>query len=302
MPHAEFEEKQYETAANIELAWGVRHPAVFSSGQVLEEILGYDTAAAPSPSHVIWRVLGVARPNGVRLVPSFWFPQTVPPANRLPLSPVSLVLQFKRPDHLRGAAARQWRLWSHPYFRFERTEKQHQVLRRIEQRVGSAAVVRYAAPAFWRYAELEAHQLEGRVLEESGFVSPVALGSHRVWTYDRPGALGYPNPDGDGLRFESLEELLFREFPSVQPAEVVLYRPLAEHLALLAEAVGYRAPAVRGPVEEWVRLVAREIPELEHGPLARLHDYALVQSALAKIGACWFLTGNGASLGLPPED
>src|SRR5690554_6729805 len=102
MPRAEFEEKQYETAANIELARGLRHPAVFSSGQVLEEILGYDTVAAPSASHVIWRVLGVPRPKGVRLVPSFWLPHPSLPAERLPLSPVSLVLQFKRPDHLRG--------------------------------------------------------------------------------------------------------------------------------------------------------------------------------------------------------
>lgn len=293
MPRAEFEEKQYETAANIELARRLRHPAVFSSGQVLEEILGYDTVAAPSASHVIWRVLGVSRPKGVRLVPSFWLPYPSPPAERLPLSPVSLVLQFKRPDHLRGASARQWRLWSHPYFRFERTEKQHQVLRRVEQRVGNAAVVRYAAPAFWRYTELEAHQLAGRVLDESGFVSPAALGSHKVWTYDRPGALGYPNPDGEGLRFQSLDELLFRELPSVQSAELVLYRPLVEHVALLAEAVGYRSPAVRGPVEQWVRLVAREVPELESGVLRRLHDYALVQSALTKIGACWFLVGSG---------
>lgn len=298
MPHAEFEEKEYETAANIELAYGQRQRRVFSSGQVLEEVLGYDSVAAPTASNVIWRVLGVPRPKGVRLLPAFWPADAQPAASRLPLSPISLVLQFKRPDHLRGPAARQWRLWHHAYYRFERTERQHQVLRRLEERVGAAVVVRYAAPAFWRYTELEANQLAGRVLEQSGFVSPVALGSHKVWTYDRPGALGYPNPDGEGLRFEHFEDLLFRDLRPAESGELIVYRPLGDHLAAMAGAVGYRAPALREPAEQWVQLVAREVPELEPGVLVRLRDYALVQSALTRIGAFWFLTGDDAT---PPE-
>lgn len=289
---AEFEEKQYEAAANIELRWGQHVPKVFPSGQVLEEILGYDTAAAPIRSHVIWRVLAVPRPKGLRLLPSLWPAGSQPSPDRLPRTPVSLVLQFKRPDHLRGPAATQWRLWHHSYFRFQRTERQHQVLRRLEERVGDAVVVRYAAPAFSSYGELEANQLAGTVLQNSGFVSPFALGSHKVWTYASPGATGYPNPDGDGLRFETVEELLFRDLRPAEQGDLAVYRPLPEHLQALAEAIGHRAPLLRAPVQEWMGSVARLVPELEPSQRLALHDYALVQSTLTRIGACWFLSGQ----------
>lgn len=71
---AEFEEKQYEVPACIELATGKLGAGVFSSGQVLEKILGYDVAARVDPNHLLWRVLRAPRPAGVSLVPEFWSP------------------------------------------------------------------------------------------------------------------------------------------------------------------------------------------------------------------------------------
>ena len=70
MPVAEFEEKQYETPANIEL--GVQHAAVFAAGQVLEAVVGYDVAAHPPQNAPIWRLVGVNAPPGLRLVPNLW--------------------------------------------------------------------------------------------------------------------------------------------------------------------------------------------------------------------------------------
>lgn len=123
-----------------------------------------------------------------------WSPGVNPPASRLPPTPVSLILQYKRPEYLSGPRAEQWRFWRQPYFRFGRTSDQHTVLRRLERNLGSDAIVRYAAPAFWRRGDLDAARFGQWVLVRSGFVSPNAVGRHRVWTYVKPGIDGRANP------------------------------------------------------------------------------------------------------------
>jgi hypothetical protein len=119
MTRADFEEKSYETAFLLELGGGARpFGLVFSPGQVLEKIVGYDAAASPDPANVVWRLLGAPRPLGVRLEPAFWRPGATPPTGQLPVAPVSLILQFKRPERLTRSNARQWSHWRRPYYRF----------------------------------------------------------------------------------------------------------------------------------------------------------------------------------------
>jgi hypothetical protein len=150
MPHAEFEEKEFEQAAAIELADGPpgQRAIVLSAGQVLERIVGYDAVTAPAREHVIWQLLRVRRPGGLCLVPELWLPGRQPPADRLPRSAISLVLQFKRPDYLFGHRAAQWHMWHQPFYRFRRLSHQHAILLRLERQLGDQALVRYAAPAF----------------------------------------------------------------------------------------------------------------------------------------------------------
>jgi len=147
------------------------------------------------------------RPTGVRLMPSLWSPGHLPRADQLPATPVTLILQFKRPEYLFGATARQWRFWDQPYFRFGRESEQQRVLYALERKVGNDALVRYAAPAFWRRGELEAAHLRAEVVEQSGFVSPSRLARHRWWTYLRPGIDGRANPGGGPARFEASADL-----------------------------------------------------------------------------------------------
>jgi hypothetical protein len=59
MPFAEFEEREYEIAATIELA-GVSG-VVLGPGQVAEKLLGYDTATNPTADNPIWEVLRIPR-------------------------------------------------------------------------------------------------------------------------------------------------------------------------------------------------------------------------------------------------
>ena len=94
-----FEEKSYENAYIIELARGRgASRAVFSPGQVLENILGFDAAAAPGAAHPLWEVIALPRPPGLSIVPSLWATGHQPSPLELPTYPVGIFLQFKRPE------------------------------------------------------------------------------------------------------------------------------------------------------------------------------------------------------------
>ncbi len=69
MAWAEFEEREYESAALVELDDGALGP-VWTPGQVLEKILGFDLVAQPDDAHPLWAVLRAPRPPGLRLVPT----------------------------------------------------------------------------------------------------------------------------------------------------------------------------------------------------------------------------------------
>lgn len=297
MSAAEFEEKEYETAALVELgAFGPPYRPVFSSGQVLEKILGYDAAADPHPTHPIWQVLALARPPSLRLLPSHWPHGVTPPATRLPRVPVSLLLQFKRPEYMRGAAAKQWPRWRKPYFRFTRRAHQHRVLLRIERSCMGQAVVRYAAPAFWTVAELEARHLSRSVLTSSGFVSPTSLASHQVWTYTQPGVKGFGNPDGARTRFETLDELFTEQ---LNVGNGVLMRlgsddPYADHLQVLGVAAVDREPRLRADLLRWRRTVELSIPSLPEATVSNLLRYTAVQSLAHRLGATWVIAASDA--------
>lgn len=262
MGRAQFAEKEYEIAMAIELSAGAgRGSRVHSCGQVLEEILGYDAAADAGRQHAIWAVLAAPRPRGLKLVPEHWDPGTRPPAEHLPPGLVSLILQYKRPDFLQGARAKQWRSWRHPYFRFEVTPHQQRVLRRLERATANEAVVRYACPALWERAHFERARYGGTLTAESGYVSPSALHGHGVWTFDQPGAYGRANPAGRRYAFESLGGLFdsLAEPPRQGHREIVHSRSLPAQVVRLAEATRSREPRLRSVIDPWIATIVHSI-------------------------------------------
>jgi hypothetical protein len=57
MLRASFEENTFECAYDIELAMGTGgNPQVFSPGQVLKNLLGFDSASARGSAYVIWHL------------------------------------------------------------------------------------------------------------------------------------------------------------------------------------------------------------------------------------------------------
>lgn len=297
MVWAEFEEKEFEIAFAVELGSG-KHPApVFSSGLVAEKILGYDAAANPQQQHQIWRLLKIERPNGVRLFPDHWRTGQKPETDQLPVSPISIIFQYKRPEYLQGSAARQWSRWQSPYFRIRRSDEQHSILRRIEYALGSEAKVRYAAPAFHKRGEYEHAVLGRQVMQKTGFVSPESLGSHKIWTYREPGTDGFPNPDGRAQRFDTVQDL-FQDLLSslgIQSglqgsSELALHSGFDDHLARLAEAITYRRPTIRNAILSWERNIRAADLGIDDLTLRRVVRVATVQTAMTRIGATWHLS------------
>lgn len=284
MPWAQFEEKQYEIAATVELG---RRGDVFGPGQVFEKIVGYDAAVTASADHPIWRVLRVPRPPGLRLLPAHWDREAQPPADQLPTVVVSLILQYKRPEYLRYANAKQWNLWRRDYFRITRTAHQQRILLRLERSLGSSASVRYAAPAFWQRGELETAQLAGEVLWRSGYVRPSAFGSHTVWTYIQAGIDGRPNPSGPSRRFESLDQLLWEV--QNDATALVPYDDFPRHLRALGEAAMDRNPNLRREVRAWLKTLHDRDLGLTPNQIGQLGDLAAIVTVTDRIGASWHL-------------
>ena len=284
MAAADFEEKQYECAFNNELHAG---GPVFASGQVLESVTGYDSAADPGHNHVLWRILSTPRPEGVRLVPAHWPHAGGLQAAKLPSHPVSFIVQFKRPEYLQGSSAAQYHFWNQPYYRFTRAAFQHSQLRGLESRVVGEALVRYASPAFHRYAELERAQLRGKVVDSTGFVSPGRLGRHKTWTYIAAGTVGRGNPDGEQVEFDVFDAL-FSAPRRTGNGQLVTRSGLQEHLASLASACREVAARRSRTVDAWA-VAAQEVAEVPEDIVTGLRDYAVVQSFVSHLGATWWL-------------
>jgi hypothetical protein len=161
--------------------------------------------------------------------------------------------------------------------------------------LGTAAVVRYASPAFWRYADLEAAHYRRQVTTATGFVSPGTLGHHMVWTYQSPGVYGRANPNGrptisqdaEGL-INSIRSLQARDSNNLpaQPADAVFL-----HLQQLGTAAEHRQPRLRAMLKTWEENIARSGIVLSERTGIAARSVAAITTLLAPSGV-WFLTGQ----------
>lgn len=285
MDHAGFEEKQYESALQLDLAAGL--PWCYPSGPVLEAVLGYDFAIDPGKRSV-WEILGEQCPPGIVLTPGLWQPGLQPAAHRLPSRSVSLIIQTKRPVRLDHWRAGQDHFWRGPYFRFPLDNGQQIVLAQLESNASPQALVRYAAPAFLDYASLQRHQADRTVAEHSAFVSPATLSGHRVWTYDGPGAVGYANPNGETTTADTRDSLVG------EAENVAVRQPLAQHILKLGaiarqvtEEIQFEVAATRRPL----RYGPLDIPDLPAETTRLVQAWIDFASVVAWAGASWVVIG-----------
>jgi hypothetical protein len=295
MADAEFSEREFELSVCLEMAEGAPRGSIFTIGQVLEGILGYDIAAAPPKGHPIWKQIGETCPRGVRLAPGYWPQSNSLQPKLFPATPASLILQIKRPEYLRTSNSLQWTRWRQPYFRFQTRHPQQSILARLEKRLGGDALVRYAAPAFWRRLDFEDAYLSGRLIESLGVVPPKTLVRHRYWTYREAGSVGFPNPSPKRIRFQTLKEALREIVPDDRPSRVDLdLTPQTRLRIYLASVAGrtlqerWRGTADLRDMKRW-RMHLEEIDGLTKSSIDAIEGLAYLSTMAARAGGVWFL-------------
>jgi hypothetical protein len=258
VPVSQFGERQYELAANLELLTG--NGAFFTPTTSVEEHLGVDVAMTPGDPR-IWRLLGISPPRGVVAGSgSFrYWPKSAPAAATPPFL-VSLFIQYKRMTHLTRSTATEWGTHHGPYWRLELSRRQHHRLQVLEAAVGHEAVVRYAAPKFWRHEDMWQLQGAGAVLDHSLFVVPTHVSQrHTRLTWSAPiGLVGHS--ESEPVRSESPHDVV-RDLTR-RAGERRRGRPAPEedarvHLNVLAAALEELTPSRRRR-EQWRDQVAAE--------------------------------------------
>lgn len=325
MSTCDFSERDYESSYGSELRRGkVSSRTVFSPSQPLEKVLGFDSAASPDANHKIWQILKVPAPKGVTLQPTNWpNDQVVIPAQKLPTWPVSLMMQFKIPDHLKGTTrSKQHKLWKgDPYYRFATDADQHTILRELEDRLNNACIVRYASPQFHTMQDLATHQLGCEVIDHSYHVKPSAFdygtrGSHKVWTYALKGNKAFPNPDGDETHMDTFQNLMNLADELIGPSpddpeqrsgatrqrtdyseletEPDTSEPLdmsdnyiVNHFRAVAETCREIDDDLNDGITEWAQ--ALDNVELSEFEKSFLLDYTTIQSTMAAANCRWVL-------------
>ncbi len=78
----------------------------------------------------------------------------------------------------------------------------------MAEKLGNRAVVCYAAPAFHRVAELNAHTIRGTIIAHSTFPLVQRLAGHDSFYSCGPGDSGVANPEPERVEGVGLEDLL----------------------------------------------------------------------------------------------
>lgn len=138
--------------------------------------------------------------------------------------------------------------------------------------------------------------MRGTVISESGFVGPLALGTHKVWTYTQPGVDGKGNPSGRVAAFESageITELLSSAEPTTDflPGAGDQESPIA--IVRLKGIAGYRRPSLRRALAAYEDQLGRADLPLSAAGLRAVVGIAAMSSLTWQVGATWRVARRG---------
>lgn len=208
MPHAQFEEREYEGPLYRQLE---RLDArLWSPGQVLENRVGIDRASFV-PESLLFSIHGFdMAPTGVYLNRvSTWARRMlgVPEKRALPNFALNLFLQAKRPFYGKtppkdvracGVTGSFWRITLE--------QEQQETLEAIDSRLAGRALVTYAAPTFHKEKELWKHTVKQTLVENSTFPGVRHLRGHGAWYYNAPGVDGVARSEPERIEGLNLSE------------------------------------------------------------------------------------------------
>lgn len=187
VPVAEFEEKSFEAALNIQLL--VESAQLYSPGQVLEAVLGLDIAMLTQHvSH--WRLWNLQGPAGGVLTDAWGSADVTQPLSLLPDFKLNIFIQYKRPSFIAHESAAEWASWSRAYYRYAISPHQQSALEQCASALGRNGLVLYAAPAFWSLHDLCSFTAGSTLADNTSFVEVTELARHLLFTYVAAGAPG----------------------------------------------------------------------------------------------------------------
>ena len=206
-----FEEKTYESYFNNEL--DNKSSVYFPPGQVLEGLLGFDSAAS-SNNKSLWRDIGFPLTrklrSGVNLmdIAEELEINLEKSLNNIASIKTNLLFQYKRPDYFTSNKAREWNHWRQEYYRYDIYPHQQGLLYKIAKSFGEHALVLYAAPAINNLTELVNLKKKKKIIESSNFRKALELNGHRRNTYIKLGTFSIACSEPEKLeRIDLLSEL-----------------------------------------------------------------------------------------------
>ena len=237
-------------AVAIELSRGGASP--FVPTQNIEAYIGIDAAVDPMKTHAIWRILSVQIPRSIGLSPTLWPALPRQFHNAIPGRFCSLFLQFKIPIYQDSRRAKYHTRIGGPYFEVGITPHQQVALSKLEARVAGKAVVRYASPAFWSRNDFDTFDARRRVLNNSAYIAPAQIRSHRKWMYAGISGPTVLNPNPEGVPSETWAGII-REL-----TERASRQSLREHIRSLAASL-QETEQPQQPYEDvaWLKRIAQ---------------------------------------------
>lgn len=233
----EFKEKTYEKYFSREIARLT--DSSFSPDQCDENFLGFDEAFLLPFEHLLFIPPYVRRSRRLRrsgILLRELDHLTERAIERMPPFRFNLFVQYKRPEYLRTRGAREWKHWHAPYYRFDITPHQQQLLERLDAVSHGRAATIYASPAFWTATDLWQFVAAGQVIGSSNVASAVRLAGHGCYSYVDPGHRGMGHSEPEEIESPSLKEAVSGGVKTNEPVEAKEH--IIQTAAIAREAAG----------------------------------------------------------------
>jgi hypothetical protein len=293
----EFEEKQFESALNQHLAGN--HQLVYATGQVLENTLGFD-AALMTHHRGFWGLFPDFRPWYARLFGFGLFPEGLElqrewwqrlgqEIEHFPKLKFNVFIQHKRPSYRTGRTTIEWENWQQPYYKYKLTRHQQQALAQLSMRMGTAGIVVYASPAFYKAIDLWDSARGNSLVEKTSFVEAHRLNNHTSYSYIRGGSdgVGHSAPEkiNGPLFTDHLNRLREKHSPHESNKNAIIHWSDIVNSTVLE----IKSRKLRKNYERFVSELVNEHTESRLAlAFSRIHAFCFLTNS-----TCFFGVGNG---------
>lgn len=211
-----YEEKTFETYFNMELS---SQGFIFPFGQAQEGVFGTDASVDLNIKSELWKILNTQPLNSKLSLADIEQYLNNQVNNTLKTIKANILVQYKKPEWVSSAKARQRKEWGEPYFRYALRYKltQNQILKNkreqldilldLEKQFGNQALVLYASPAHKDLNELLTAVKNQNLVKSTNFVRLSLLTkAHKHITYTKSGTMFKAHSEVETAERKTLQE------------------------------------------------------------------------------------------------